>query len=64
MTPAQLAGLFDTAPWERDQGRNARPRHRWFLDLADAFPEVTLHGFTRDRFQWSICGRSASRAST
>src|SRR5262249_36883666 len=54
MTPAQLAVLFDTAPWERDQGHNRRPRHRWFLDLADAFPEVTFHGFTRDRSQHSV----------
>jgi hypothetical protein len=54
MTPAQLAALLETAPWERDQGHNARPRHRWFLDLADAFPEVTFHGFTRDTFQHSI----------
>src|SRR5262245_48884392 len=51
MTPAQLAALLDTAPWERDQGHNARPKHRWFLDLADAFPEATFHGFTRDRLQ-------------
>ena len=54
MTPAQLAALLETAPWERDRGYNKRPLHRWFLDLADAFPEVTLHGFTRDRFQHSI----------
>ena len=54
MTPAQLAALFDAAPWERDQGHNRRPLHRWFLDLADGFPEVTFHGFTRERFQWSV----------
>jgi hypothetical protein len=54
MTPAQRTALIDTAPWERDQGHNARPRHQWFLDLADAFTEVTFHGFTRDRYQWSI----------
>ncbi|MGH2371295.1 MAG: hypothetical protein ACRDI2_24230, partial [Chloroflexota bacterium] len=54
MTPAQLAALIETAPWEREQGYNARPRHQWFLDLADAFPEVTFHGFTRERGQWSI----------
>jgi hypothetical protein len=55
MTPAQVAALFDTAPWERDQGHNARPRHQWSLHLADEFPEVTFHGFTRERYQWSIC---------
>jgi hypothetical protein len=53
MTAPQLAALIDAAPWERDRGHNARPLHACFLDLADAFPEVTSHGFTRQRSQWS-----------
>ncbi|MDQ3700056.1 MAG: hypothetical protein M3442_03935 [Chloroflexota bacterium] len=51
MTPDQLAAIFDYAPWERAQGYNDRPVHAWFLELAEAFPEVTFHGFVHTTFQ-------------
>ena len=50
MPPAQLAALFDLAPWERPIRVNDQPRFEWFLDpLAERFPEVTFHGHTHTK---------------